>query len=68
MTYYTLSPEEQCAFNLIDSEFNSFISKVKSTMISKNAIIIDIDFLRKAYEITRYWHRDTKRKSGELYL
>lgn len=68
MTYYTLSPEEQCAFNLIDSEFNSFISKVKSTMIGKNAIIIDIDFLRKAYEIARYWHRDKKRKSGELYL
>lgn len=68
MSYYTLSPEEQCTFNLIDSEFNSFISKVKSTMIGKNAIIIDVDFLRKAYEIARYWHRDTKRKSGELYL
>lgn len=68
MPYYTLTPEDQRVFNTIDSEFNSFISKIKSTMIGKNAIIIDIDFLRKAYEIAKYWHKDTRRKSGELYL
>ena len=68
MPYYTLSQEEQCIFATIDAEFNAFLLKVKSAMIGENAVVIEADYLRKAYEIARYWHKDTQRKSGELYL
>lgn len=31
-------------------------------------MIFNVDQIRRAYEIAKYYHRDTRRKSGELYL
>lgn len=30
--------------------------------------MLDINKLRKAWKVAKYWHRDELRKSGELYL
>ena len=68
MPYYTLSAEEQKIFSSIDLDFNTFLTKINETYVNNKIIIIDIDTIKKAYQIAKYWHRDAKRKSGELYL
>lgn len=68
MAYYTLSLEEQKIFNAIDLEFDAFITKINTTSIENRAMIINTPTIKKAYQIAKYWHRDKKRKSGELYL
>lgn len=67
MVYYSLSFEEERIFESIDEEFEKFIKQIHIGNTEKN-LNIDIKKLRKAWQIAKYWHKDTRRKSGELYL
>ena len=62
MTSYTLSMEENKKFESVDNEFNNFIRRIQ------NASIINVDRIRDAYEIAKYFHRNQTRKSGEYYI
>ena len=68
MVYYGLSLEENAVFATIDEEFRSFKKHIDLTYNARNLIPVDTDKLCKAWEIAKYWHRDVRRKSGELYL
>ena len=61
--YYKLSDEDNANFTIIDSEFSSLINR-----IYQSNMVLNVDKIKRAYEIAKFYHRDTKRKSGELYL
>ena len=61
--YYKLSDEDNANFAIIDSEFNSLINR-----IYQSNMVLNVDKIKRAYEIAKFYHRDTKRKTGELYL
>lgn len=54
--------EENKKFESVDNEFNNFIRRIQ------NASIINVDRIRDAYEIAKYFHRNQTRKSGEYYI
>ena len=61
--YYKLSDKDNSGFAIIDHEFELLINR-----IYQSNMVLNVDKIRRAYEIAKYYHRDTKRKSGELYL
>ena len=61
--YYKLSDKDNSGFAIIDHEFELLINR-----IYRSNMVLNVDKIRRAYEIAKYYHRDTKRKSGELYL
>lgn len=60
---YKLSEEENQLFAPIDGEFNNFMN-----LIYQSNLVLNGDKITRAYEVAKFFHRDTKRKSGILYL
>ena len=54
--YYKLSDEDNANFAIIDSEFNSLINR-----IYQSNMVLNVDKIKRAYEIAKFYHRDTKR-------
>ena len=68
MAYFDLTAEENVVFVSVDEEFKRLEKRINSCYNGDSLIVIDINKLRKAWKVAKYWHRDTRRKSGELYL
>lgn len=68
MSYYSLSFEEEKIFEAIDEDFEKFIKQVHIYNSSVESNQIDVKKLRTSWQVAKYWHKDTRRKSGELYL
>lgn len=68
MAYFDLTIEENMVFNSIDEEFKKLEKHVNSCYNGNTLIVLDTNKLRKAWNVAKYWHRDERRKSGELYL
>lgn len=61
--YYDLKVEENKKYDSIDNDFESFIEQ-----LLKSDAVYDVDEIRKAYCIAKFWHQGVCRKSGEFYL
>ncbi len=68
MAYYDLTVEENAVFATIDKEFKSLEKRINSCYNGTSLVVVDINKLRRAWSVAKYWHRDVRRKSGELYL
>ena len=60
---YKLTAEENAVFSIIDAEFETLVARFYDSNV-----IFNVDKIKKSYEVAKYFHRDTRRKSGELYL
>lgn len=67
MVYYALTAEENAVFTAIDEEFDHFEKHIHSSYNVGN-MVVRTEQLCKAWNAAKYWHRDVRRKSGELYL
>lgn len=68
MAYFDLTTEENIVFNSIDDGFKKLEKHINSCYNENTLLVLDINKLRKAWNVAKYWHRDERRKSGELYL
>lgn len=68
MSYYSLSFEEEKIFEAIDEEFEKFVKQIHIYNNSVEVNKINVNKIRMAWQVAKFWHKDTRRKTGELYL
>lgn len=69
MNYYTLSPLENEPFKMVDSQFEVLINQIESILQKDdNVAKVDIEILKKAWDVAKFWHKNALRISGDLYL
>ncbi|MBQ7907045.1 MAG: bifunctional (p)ppGpp synthetase/guanosine-3',5'-bis(diphosphate) 3'-pyrophosphohydrolase [Clostridia bacterium] len=69
MNNYTLSPQENEPFKKVDNQFEGLINQIESILQRDDTTAtLNIEILKKAWDVAKFYHKNALRISGDLYL